>query len=81
MTHTIDTVPDADYFMKSMEGTVGSDLSISQLNMHELNHQFIDEWIGAYPEEEIDSIIQVKEAMNSTPQDQLQIENTHWTAE
>lgn len=41
----------------------------------------VDFWDGAYPEADIDAIVAMKRVMNSAPTDDLEVEDTNFTAE
>lgn len=93
MANTIHTIPAGEFFMNSLGFSIGNELIISQLDINDIDDSLIADWIsnapnqlytiglwkGAYPENELDSIIKVKESMNTSPRNNLDLQDMHWT--
>jgi len=83
--------------MRRLGAEVGIAEAINQLELDDLNHELLERWTnraqerasdfelgvweGPFPEEDIDAIVQLLEAMNTEPRDNLDLEDFHWTAE
>jgi GNAT superfamily N-acetyltransferase len=94
---TFSTVPAGDAFMRRLGADVGLETHTNQLAVAELNRSLIPLWlaraperaggfdlilwVNGYPEEALDGVAQVWDAMNNAPRGTLQMEDFHFTAE
>ncbi len=88
-------IPAGEAFAKAVEAKPGLKLSISQLELAQVDRDLIRRWIeqaptqafelgvwlGPYPEEDLPAIIALREVMNTAPREDLDVEDFHWTPE
>ncbi|HEV3311369.1 MAG TPA: GNAT family N-acetyltransferase [Chloroflexota bacterium] len=94
---TRSTVPPGEEFMEAIGATIGlathaNDLRVADLN-RDLIRDWLDrapdravgfrlvEWIGRYPDDQIEAVVKMMESINLMPTDDLKIEDFHWTPE
>ncbi len=94
-THTDSVVPAGEAFMKRLGARMGLASHTNQLNPCDLDQSLIRAWQERAPEadfelgvwespcseEEINSMAELHEVMNTEPRDDLELEDWHWTAE
>lgn len=94
---TSSTVPAGEAFMRQLNAYVGMETRTNQLDLSELDRDLIQEWLqageglsaefevgvweGAYPEEELETIVAMLQVMNTQPFEQLEVEDVTWTPE
>lgn len=94
---TYSTIPAGDAFMRRLGGEVGLETHTNQLDLAELDRALIPLWIArareraagfdlvlwenGYPEEALEDVARVWDAMNRAPRGTLQMEDFHFTAE
>jgi GNAT superfamily N-acetyltransferase len=94
---TYSTIPAGDAFMRRLGGDVGLETHTNQLALDDLNRTLIPLWLqraqeraggfelvlwtNGYPEEALEGVAHVWDAMNRAPRGTLQIEDFHFTAE
>ncbi len=92
---TTSTIAVGEAFMKRMGARIGQATHINQLDLHDLNRDLLKAWQASaaerasgfdlgvwtegYPEESIELVVAVFEAMNSAPTDNLEVDDEHWT--
>ncbi|MFO8034717.1 MAG: GNAT family N-acetyltransferase [Candidatus Bipolaricaulota bacterium] len=88
-------IPAGEAFARKVGAQPGLNLSISQLELAQVDRDLVrtwveraptDEfelglWIGPYPEEDLPTIIALREVMNTAPREELDVEDFHWTPE
>lgn len=83
--------------MRQLNAYVGMETRTNQLDLSELDRDLIQEWLqageglsaefevgvweGAYPEEELETIVAMLQVMNTQPFEQLEVEDVTWTPE
>lgn len=93
---TYSNVPSGAAFMTLIGGTMALAMHTNELEIDNLDRDLLRTWLvraperaadfelglweGAYPEDELDAIAALMEAMNQAPTDDLDIEDFHWTA-
>lgn len=94
---TYDTIPAGDAFMQRLGATVGLETHTNQLDVADLNRDLLARWItrarerasgfdlvlwtNGYPEEDLEAVSGVWDAMNRAPRGSLQVEDEHFTPE
>lgn len=93
--HTDEAVPAGEAFMKRLGARMGLASHTNQWDLADLDQGLIRDWqrrapeedfeLGLwespYGEEEIESLAELHEVMNTEPRDDLEIEDWHWTTE
>lgn len=90
-------IPAGEAFMKRLGARVGITIRTNQLDLADLDRPLLHKWQeraqeragdfelglweGPYPEADIDTVVRMKEVMNTAPRDDLEIEDMKWTAE
>ncbi len=88
-------MPAGEAFAKRLGAEPALRLSISQLELAEVDRALVrawiarapsDEfelglWVGPYPEEDLQAVIALREVMNTAPREDLDMEDFHWTPE
>lgn len=95
MGWTDSAIPAGEAFMKRLGARVGMVSGTNQLNLTDLKRDLMRQWQerapktdfavglweGPYPEKEIESIVALREVMNTAPRDNLEMEDFHRTPE
>ncbi len=95
MSWTDSAIPAGEVFAKRLGARVGMVSGTNQLNLADLRRDLVRDWQarapqtefelglweGPYPEEEIESIVKLREVMNTAPRDNLEMEDIHRTPE
>lgn len=89
---TNERVPAGAAFLERLGARRGLATHINQLVLAELDRELLrrwqdahplgfalGRWTGAYPEEQLEAIVQLHEVMNAQPRDQLEMEDFHLT--
>ncbi len=95
LTDTNDRIPAGEAFINRLGAKRGLEGHVNQLRMDELDKNLIDQWLengqknvsefelgiweGAYPEEQLNEIVQLMELTNQQPLGDLAIEEMHIT--
>ncbi len=95
LTDTNDRIPAGEAFINRLGAKRGLEGHVNQLRMDELDKNLIDQWLengqknvsefdlgiweGAYPEEQLNEIVQLMELTNQQPLGDLEIEEMHIT--
>ena len=88
-------VPAGEEFARAIGARVGLATHLNQLDLTDLDRGLLSRWVeraqeraasfelglweGPYPQEELRSVVQMKESANAMPTDDLEIEEFHWT--
>jgi mycothiol synthase len=94
---TSERVPAGEAFARVLGAEPGLAQHINRLDLAEVDRTMIDKWVaegpsraegyslfmvdGAYPEEQLDAILDLVKVMNDAPRDDLDMEDFSWTAE
>lgn len=94
---TYSTVPAGEAFMRRLGAEVGLETHTNQLDLKDLNRALIRLWLDrakeraagfdlvlwadGYPDDDLENVSQVWDAMNRAPRGTLQLEDFHFTAE
>lgn len=97
IAQTQSNVPAGEAFMQRIGAEVGLKMGSNQLEIDSLDRALLNRWLaksdallesfefgqweGAYPEEDLATIAAMREVMNTTPLDDLEIEDMRWTPE
>lgn len=93
--HTDAHVPSGEAFMRRLGARMGMASHTNQLDLTHLDRDLIRRWQvsapkaefelglweGTYPEEQIDSVVELVKVMNTEPRDELELEDWNWTAD
>lgn len=95
VTVTSSAIPAGAAFMERLGAQSALVMRTSQLNLEEVDRDLIrcwqeiapqEEfdvglWEGAYPEQNLETVVRMKNVMNTAPRDDLKLEDRQWTAE
>ena len=97
MSFTFSSVPSGDAFMHRLGAEIGLETHTNQLDLADLNRDLLPLWqeraaeraagyelvwwTGGYPEDAVEQVARVWDAMNRAPRGTLQMEDFHFTAE
>jgi GNAT superfamily N-acetyltransferase len=94
MTDTTDRIPGGDAFMARIGGKRGMETHINQLNLSDLDHALLENWLArshdefelglwddAYPEAQLAAIAELNDLTNEQPFGDLELEDMHMTPE
>jgi mycothiol synthase len=94
---TTDRCPAGEAFARRVGAKRGMVERVSQLELSELNHEllrawlaraperasgfYLDCWVGAFPDSDIEAVAELFHVMNSAPRESLDIEDEHFTVD
>lgn len=97
ITSTRNTIPAGEAFLRRLGAKLGLTSHTNQLDLRDLNRDLIHLWqerareraadfelvlwTEGYPEEELEGLAKILEAMNLAPRGELEVEDFHWTPE
>jgi GNAT superfamily N-acetyltransferase len=93
ITGSSDRVPAGAEFMHFIGAKPGMESHVNQLTLAEIDPELLSRWSeipegftpgwweGAYPESDIEEIVELNELMNQVPRGDMDVEDFHWTAE
>jgi GNAT superfamily N-acetyltransferase len=97
MTNTVDRIPGGAAFMTRLGAKKGLEAHTNQLRLADLDRSLVAEWLargegnlaefelgfwdGAYPEDQLQAIVELNDLTNQQPLGDLEIEDTHMTPE
>jgi GNAT superfamily N-acetyltransferase len=95
LTNTVDRIPAGETFMQRIGAKKGLEAHTNQLRMTDLNRALVASWLasgqnnldafelgfwdGAYPDEQLNEIVELHELTNQQPKGDLDIEDMHMT--
>jgi RimJ/RimL family protein N-acetyltransferase len=97
MTNTVDRIPGGSAFMVRLGAQKGLEAHTNQLRIADLDRGLTDDWLargqenltkfdlgfwdGAYPEDQLQAIVDLYDLVNQQPHGDLEIEDVHMTPE
>jgi mycothiol synthase len=97
ITNTNERIPAGEVVMQRLGAKRGLENHTNQLKISELNRALVTKWqaqtleraagfelgtwVGAYPEEDLNDVVELFRVMNTSPHDDLEIEDFNYTAE